>query len=61
MLQNLTEFSEFDKSDIFQQKNHAFVVNPRGFWCESEKCSSQGPEIGASRRQNDDCVVITFA
>ena len=25
----------------------AFGVNPRCFWCESERCLSQGPEISA--------------
>ena len=29
---------------IFSAKKHAFCVNPRGFWCESEKCWSQGTE-----------------
>ena len=45
---------------IFFCKKHAFGVNPRGFWCESDKCSSQGHEISARWRQNDDCVGITL-
>ena len=46
---------------IFFCKKHAFGVNARRFWCESEKWWSQGPEICAWRRQNNDCVVMTFA
>ena len=45
----------------FSATKHAFSVNPRGVWFESERCWSQGPEISVWRRQNDDCVGTTFA